>query len=251
MLNFKRMQISLKLATAALVVLLPAILLPALQSSKVLALQSTPCATPVNYLTTPAINAPANLVAVTISPTQIRLSWQDMSNNEIRFKIERRTGRSEFFTINIVGSNVTEYLDRNLNPGSTYYYRVIANGTMGDSEPSNEATGYTLGATPQIPQLLSPGNFFIVSTTTPRLIWSPAENAGTYSIQISNDLNFTSLIADESGVDNQYYEVPEGMLKMYKGYYWRVSASNSSGHESDWSKAHRFVIFPWSKFYHG
>ncbi|HJX03433.1 MAG TPA: fibronectin type III domain-containing protein, partial [Dehalococcoidia bacterium] len=189
-----------KIAAITLATMLLGLLLMPQSVTRVSGLESTGQIAQMSYATAPAINAPANLAATALSPSQIRLNWQDMSDNEIRFRIERRTGRSDYFTINIVGSNVTEYLDSHLNPGSTYYYRVIANGISGDSSPSNEAMGNTLGPPAQVPVLLSPGNYSIISTVTPRLTWSAAENAATYSIQISRDYGFTNLLADDSGI---------------------------------------------------
>jgi ABC-type oligopeptide transport system substrate-binding subunit len=205
----------------------------------------------IPYGASSSINTPANLTATAVSPSQIRLTWKDMSDNEIRFRIERRTGKAAYFTVNLVGSNVTEYLDTRLNPGTTYYYRVIASGLGGDSAPSNEAMGNTMGPPAEIPILTAPGNYSIIDTEIPRLLWNPAENATTYSFQISRDYNFTNLLVDESGIQKTYYQVPENMLKRYLGYYWRVSASNAAGRTSDWSPIRRFVIFPWLQYYHG
>jgi len=85
--------------------------------------------------------APSNLTATAISsPKQIKLSWQDNSNNERGFKIERKTGiAGTYLKIATVGAGVINYTDTNISEDITYYYRVSAYNNVGDSAYSNEA----------------------------------------------------------------------------------------------------------------
>jgi Divergent InlB B-repeat domain/FG-GAP-like repeat len=65
---------------------------------------------------------------------QLQLSWNDNSNNEEGFKIERKTGANGTFTeIARPGANVTSYNDTGLAGGGTYCYRVRAFNSAGDS----------------------------------------------------------------------------------------------------------------------
>jgi subtilisin family serine protease len=86
---------------------------------------------------------PTNLRATILSFTQISLNWSDNSDtgfNEDGFRIERRKGTSgNFAVIATVGRNVTSYSDI-LSEWGTYYYRVRAYSTQGNSSYSNEAT---------------------------------------------------------------------------------------------------------------
>lgn len=88
--------------------------------------------------------APSNLQAEALSKTEIRLTWKDNSNNEDGFKIERKTTDGTYTLIGSVGANVTTYTDMNLNPATTYYYRVYAYNSAGNSGYSNEASATTL-----------------------------------------------------------------------------------------------------------
>jgi hypothetical protein len=74
-----------------------------------------------------------------MSSSQIDLNWQDNSDNENGFKIER-----DFIQIDTVGANVTSYSDTGLNPLTLYTYRVRAYNDADNSAYSNPASDTTL-----------------------------------------------------------------------------------------------------------
>ena len=81
--------------------------------------------------------------ADTASPsTSIRISWQDNSDNETGFRLERSTGGA-FTLLAQLGANVTTYVDTNLNPNTAYDYRLTAINGAGQSIYSNIASGRT------------------------------------------------------------------------------------------------------------
>ena len=88
--------------------------------------------------------APAELNAEAVSSSQINLSWQDLSNNEENFKIERRPEAGGSWEIlQQVGADVTTVYDTNLDANTTYYYRVNASNSAGSSAYSNVASATT------------------------------------------------------------------------------------------------------------
>jgi len=87
--------------------------------------------------------APSGLTATAVSSSQIDLRWQDNSDNEDGFKIERRTGAESYTVIDTVGAEVENYSDTGLDPNTTYYYRVRAFNIAGYSGYSNEASATT------------------------------------------------------------------------------------------------------------
>ena len=89
---------------------------------------------------------PSKLAATAVSQTQIDLTWQDNSNNEDGFYIERKLGAGgNYNVIDTVGANVTTYSDSGLSGNTTYYYRVYAYNGIGGSY-SNEDRATTFGA---------------------------------------------------------------------------------------------------------
>jgi predicted phage tail protein len=88
--------------------------------------------------------APNGLVATAVSTSRIDLTWNDNSNSEDGFKIERSTNNSSFTEIGTVGPGVRNFSSMGLASNKTYYYRVRAYNTLGNSAYSNTASAKTL-----------------------------------------------------------------------------------------------------------
>ncbi len=89
-------------------------------------------------------SAPSSLIATALSDSRINLSWVDNSKNESGFKIERKKGSGGIYkVIAKVGANITVYSDKGLSAGRTYFYRIKAYNSGGDSLPSEESSATT------------------------------------------------------------------------------------------------------------
>ena len=90
------------------------------------------------------IAPPGNLQATTVSETQIDLEWEDRSDNENAFLIERALAlEGPYAQIASVGANVTTYADMGLMPHTIYYYQVRAANAQDTSQYSNRAFAVT------------------------------------------------------------------------------------------------------------
>jgi uncharacterized protein (TIGR02145 family) len=100
----------------------------------------------VSFTTSPVPipNAPTNLSATVVSRSLINLAWNDNSNNETGFKIERSLNNSTWAEIATVVSNVTTYQNTDLTASTTYYYRARAYNSAGNSTYSLTASATTL-----------------------------------------------------------------------------------------------------------
>jgi len=95
----------------------------------------------------PPPSAPSGLTAIAVSSSQINLSWTDNSAVETGFRIERKTGAGGTWSqIATTNANVTTYNNTGLTVSTTYYYRVRATNSAGDSAYSNEASATTQSA---------------------------------------------------------------------------------------------------------
>ncbi|HOK33571.1 MAG TPA: fibronectin type III domain-containing protein [Fervidobacterium sp.] len=112
---------------------------------------------------------PTDLNATALSSTQIKLTWQDKSTDELGFKIERKTGASGTWKETAEASANTEtFTDTNLDSNTTYYYRIKAYNNFGYSGYSNEASATTSIGIPQAPTDL---NATALSSTEIKLTW--------------------------------------------------------------------------------
>ena len=99
----------------------------------------------IQVATTPA--APSSLNATAPFPNQVNLSWTDNASNETAFLLERKTGSGGTYAqIASLPANTTFYYDTTVAYSTTYFYRVRANNSNGNSSYSNEASVTTPGA---------------------------------------------------------------------------------------------------------
>jgi hypothetical protein len=94
-------------------------------------------------LTPPA--APSNLTAKAVSRSQINLTWNDNSNNEKTFAIERCRGANctNFSLIANTAADRTSYSNTGLSRNTTYRYRIRAYNDAGYSAYSNITSART------------------------------------------------------------------------------------------------------------
>jgi regulation of enolase protein 1 (concanavalin A-like superfamily) len=89
-------------------------------------------------------SAPTNLNASTVSSSQINLTWDDNSGSESNYIVERSlSGTGSWSQLASLAANTTSYSDTGLNSSTTYFYRVHATNSGGDSANTNVASATT------------------------------------------------------------------------------------------------------------
>jgi len=96
-----------------------------------------------SYVTTDEIDntfpAPSNLTLTKIDEDIVKISWQDNSQGEFGFYIDRKVGMSDWVNgYASVDSNQTTLLDNISEPCGNFYYRVRAFKNQYFSEPTDE-----------------------------------------------------------------------------------------------------------------
>jgi len=82
--------------------------------------------------------APADAVTATVSGTSVALTWTDQSSDESGFKVQYKTSaKGSWTTATTTAANTTSYTLSSLTAG-TYWIRVVAKNTNGDSMSSSE-----------------------------------------------------------------------------------------------------------------
>lgn len=93
-------------------------------------------------------SAPSSLAASEVQDRSLRLTWTGVSN-ETGYKIEKSTTGAwggEEVEIGKIRADISEYLVEDLEPSTTYYFRVMAYNVAGDGSASNVVTQATLAA---------------------------------------------------------------------------------------------------------
>lgn len=93
---------------------------------------------------------PVNLRAEATGAKSIKLDWADRANNESGYQVWRAVSGGSYSQIATLGANVVTYTDNNLSVNQKYYYKVRANGLLGNSDYSNAASATTPGFSVQV-----------------------------------------------------------------------------------------------------
>jgi hypothetical protein len=185
--------------------------------------------------------SPVSLFAMKINPGVVRLTWEDKSDNENGFKIERKTGSGAFTELVSVEKNIVEFTDRNIPLDTNYTYRVYAYNAAGRSFSfSNEANADSY--TPKIPYVetslannikgkQASLNAFVGANYTSPVIWFEYGETIAYG-----QVRFSSFSYLTGGRVFQINDIISG-LKGKTTYHYRVVAENDLGiaRGKDWT----------------
>ncbi|MEI7910168.1 MAG: fibronectin type III domain-containing protein [Verrucomicrobiota bacterium] len=174
--------------------------------------------------------APSALSATPASGTQLNLAWADNATTEDGFKVERKTGSGgSYAQIGLIGVNRTSFIDPSLTPGTSYYYRVRATNSAGDSTYSNDA----IALTPVQPNMPTGARASSVSANQINMTWiDNANNEDNYRVlrKITSASNY-AIIATLPPNTTSYLDtgINPGVT-----YDYHIQASNLAGY-SDFS----------------
>lgn len=187
-------------------------------------------------LPAPILQLPENNATnVEHTPT---FSWKPVSGaRSYEFMLDTKSN----FSTAIIRSNIPTNevrLVQTLNENTIYYWRVRAINEEGTSPWSSVftfTTGYYL---PDVPRIIAPAN---ESTKHPinglQLVWTSANRAQKYQLQVTKLPEFTQLIVDNDNLIDTTYVLNN--LENYTVYLFRVRAINQGG-ASDWSLPYSF-----------
>lgn len=92
------------------------------------------------HMATTMLKAPSNLSARIISTHAVELTWEDNSEKETGYLVERRKGYGSFVTLKTLGENEKSYIDNTAVNGEQYTYRVTPVRSSFVGTPSSEVT---------------------------------------------------------------------------------------------------------------
>jgi hypothetical protein len=142
---------------------------------------------------------PCNLTAATVSDSEIKIDWKDVSVNETGFSIERKEGSGSFAEIAQVASNVNSYTDQGLKTCNDYTYRVKTLGdgnTVYNSYYSREAGAKTICKA----VFIDKSKIFINPDMILKTVVSPPNNLAAKTVSDTQiDLSWTDNSDNETG----------------------------------------------------
>lgn len=181
-------------------------------------------------------NSPSNLIANPVSSSQVSLQWTDNSNDEDGFRVYRSSSSSvKGSLIYTTVANVTSYTNSGLTAGTTYYYRVYAYNTAGESSgyASDNAATPPITSTPNSPSNLV---LTVVSNNQIDLEWvDNSNNEDGFRIYRSSSSSIKGALLNTVAPNDTTYS--NFGLSAGTTYHYRVYAYNSAGESTGYASS--------------
>ncbi len=194
------------------------------------------------YTTVPA--APGGLTATLTGSSAVSLTWTAHTNTSpaAHLRIERATnpGFTSHVTNILIDPALSTYTDHNVAQGTSYYYRMLAQGKISDSAWSNIASIHVPWSVPSAPGNLTarapvPVSFFGPATIDLTWTENPASAVTGFTIQSTTNPTFTTgVTTSTAGATIRKYTLAG--LQQYTRYYIRIRSVNGPA-TSRWTTA--------------
>lgn len=186
--------------------------------------------------------SPKSNVLVTGDPDDIVFTWSKSGPAASFDRYEIQVAKDgSFAPVTIVDNSTIGNPDTNtytiapgtLDPAKRYYWRVRAVGTNG--EPTAWVATYFRTAV-LAPALLIPMDTDVLLNNRPTFEWIPVLNAESYTLQVSQVYDFSSLLVNVTiGQAATEYSLTTD-LPVNKTLYWRMRTNNITFGPSAWSE---------------
>ena len=175
---------------------------------------------------TQAPNTPGTPTA-TVNGDDVSVSWGAVTGAST-YRLQRRTGATGSWATMVTALAGTSYTDLN-RPNGTYYYRVRAQNSGGDSIYSSASNAATVTSSTRPSAPSSPtGLTATVSVDDISVSWGAVTGASTYRLQRRTGAtgSWATIATALAGTSYTDLNRPNGT------YYYRVRAQNGSGNSS-------------------
>jgi len=189
------------------------------------------------------VEEPTNVQAQSFGTNWIRLLWQDNSDDELAFVIERKiaSGR-DFSQIATVSPNTIQFDDReNLYASTAFTYRIAALGQAGRSDWSNEVTVSTLAI-----DLVPPSNLVASYDSADKTVHLTWNDNSIYEVEtrIERKTGAAGVYLEIGKVGMNVTTFADSTVQQNLSYSYRVRAFIQEGLFSDYSNEASAEITP-------
>jgi hypothetical protein len=175
-----------------------------------------------SFTTTDTLSDVTGLTSTATSNSTVSLSWNDTSDNEDGFTLERATGSGAFSALADLAANTTSFSDSNLTANNTYTYQIRGYNSNGTSnfvsttvtteDTLSDITGLTSTAT---------------SNSTVSLSWSDTSgNEDGFTVQKATGNGAFAHLADLAANTTSF---SDSNLTANNNYTYKVRSYNSNG----------------------
>jgi fibronectin type 3 domain-containing protein len=168
-------------------------------------------------LIVPMPAVPKNVTATAQSSNSVQITWGSVVS-ATSYKVYRSTSSDASGTL--VGTPIdTSYTDTTASPATTYYYRVSAFNSSGESAQSSAPSVTTVPAAPQ--NVTAIAQF----SNSVQITWGSVSGATSYKVYRATSTGASgSLVGTSTGIS-----YTDTTVSSTTTYYYRVSAINGSG----------------------
>jgi len=173
-------------------------------------------------------NAPTNLSATPTGWNTIRLNWQDNSDNEIGFELQRkRQGEPDYTSLTVTSANMLVADDGAAVAGTTHFYRLRGYNMAGTSVFANETSTIIPTGAPYEP--MNPAATWDWTRHAVHLTWDDMCNNEQYFIIERKQEGETEWQQVGELYQNWTFYYDEG-VSGDRYYYYRIKAINPTGY---------------------
>ncbi len=175
-------------------------------------------------------SAPSDLQVAVVSESELALTWQDNSNNEDGFEVDRREGDGPFSRVATLPAQAASFDDTGLASNTEYHYRVRAVNAGGASAYTPTIGRFTL---PSVPSGIS-----AMATAQQRidLIWTDTSaRPSAFRVERATGMSGTWTQIAVTAVGASSYQ--DTGLPVFAEYRYRVRATNPSGDSASSNEA--------------
>lgn len=171
-------------------------------------------------------NTPGRVSLNPLSANDMEMVWPDNSSNETSFQLQRRGPTGGYALIATLPTNVANYHDKGLQPGTEYRYRVRACNSAGCSSYGGVGRASTTNPT-TIPK--SPINLAIVSASRQQVVlqWTDVSTDETHFVIEEGSLTTSWAAIGQVGVNATTFT--DTNVRVGVQIHYRVRACNPVG----------------------